>query len=265
MTVSPVALTHAPDRNTVIKPTRSCNPGAARCIGFFFDSGWKMHKKLLAIAVAMTLAGCGSSDEVNGVLLDSAVEGVNYTTSPSGKSGLTSASGGYTCVSGDTITFMVGAIALGSANCAATITPLELAAAADLLDDKVGNRLLFLQTLTGRRSQQRHRDQRSHAQPTGRFVARFQPAASRLRYGFCRPGRHPARIAGRHLRQQLRDRDLGNRRQLAQDHFETTLASKLGKRDSSESTQTTAGGTVKPNTRWLPKPANSYPTPAVAA
>ena len=45
------------------------------------------------------------------------------------------------------VTFSIGGIALGSAACASTITPLQLAGVTDIKDAKVINRLLALQLL----------------------------------------------------------------------------------------------------------------------
>jgi hypothetical protein len=45
------------------------------------------------------------------------------------------------------VSFSVGGLALGSATCAATITPLQLAGVTDSSDVKVVNRLLALQLL----------------------------------------------------------------------------------------------------------------------
>lgn len=220
-----------------------------------------MRKNLVAMAVAMTLAGCGGddNDNVSGVLLDAAVQGVDYMATPSGTSGQTSAGGNFTCVSGDTIAFKVGGIALGSAACAATITPLELAAATDLRDDKVSNRLLFLQTLD------------SDDDPDNGIAIsaamRSQLAAASLDFSLPQAafdtafgalvGALPATLDDT-FGNNFSDRDIGNRRQLAQDHFESTLAGKLGRSDSSESTQTTAGGTVKITKHTLLAEAEQY-------
>ncbi|WP_373976288.1 hypothetical protein NT239_05800 [Chitinibacter sp. SCUT-21] len=63
-----------------------------------------------------------------GVLSDSPVGGVSYSTS-GGYSGTTNANGQYSYNSGETVTFKIGGITLGTVKATGTITPLELAAA----------------------------------------------------------------------------------------------------------------------------------------
>ncbi|WP_341675811.1 esterase-like activity of phytase family protein [Niveibacterium sp. SC-1] len=121
-----------------------------------------MNKKilatLLASVVAAGLTACGNDDDaapapaptpqpqtVTGVLLDAAVQGVDYAT-PTG-SGTTDTKGQFSCKEGEKISFSIGGITLGSVSCATTVTPQDLAAAAAIGEDAVINRLLFLQTL----------------------------------------------------------------------------------------------------------------------
>jgi hypothetical protein len=112
-----------------------------------------MQKKIIvaAVATAFGLAGCsgGSSSPSTGVLLDSAIEGVSYTASPSGKSGNTDAKGQFDCYPGDTVAFKIGGIALGTATCAAVVTPLNLAGLSTYAsnNEQLGNLLLFVQSL----------------------------------------------------------------------------------------------------------------------
>jgi len=121
-----------------------------------------MNKKILATLVASVVAAgltaCGNDDDaapastptpqpqaMTGVLLDAAVQGVDYAT-PTG-SGTTDAKGQFSCKAGEKVSFTIGGIALGSVSCASTVTPQDLAAAAAISDDSVVNRLLFLQSL----------------------------------------------------------------------------------------------------------------------
>ena len=78
-----------------------------------------------------------------GVLTDAPVQGVAYTTS-SGVVGTTDAQGQYTYNPGDTVSFKLGALALGSVPAAPLVTPLELAAGSA---DKLQNLLVLLQSL----------------------------------------------------------------------------------------------------------------------
>ncbi|QOY52619.1 DUF1566 domain-containing protein [Candidatus Sulfurimonas baltica] len=74
------------------------------------------------LAFGLVLSGCGgsgsSSDSsaittVTGQFIDSPVEGLNYDCS-SGKAGITNSEGEYTCNVGDTVTFKIGDVVIGS-------------------------------------------------------------------------------------------------------------------------------------------------------
>lgn len=111
---------------------------------------------VMSLAVFSVLAGCGSSDHddstapvnpaITGVFLDSIVENLDYVAGTAARS-TTNAKGEFTCYAGDTVTFSIGGIALGSTLCAPTVTPMELARVTDAKDLKVVNRLLALQLL----------------------------------------------------------------------------------------------------------------------
>lgn len=82
----------------------------------------RMQAIYLAMAGSLALAGCvdGGNDAVpvsqlTGVLSDSNVKGVAYTSS-SGVSGTTGSSGEFNYIAGDTVTFKIGAVTLGSVN-----------------------------------------------------------------------------------------------------------------------------------------------------
>lgn len=89
---------------------------------------------LFGISTASFLVACGggSSDGgggggiSTGYFLDSAVAGISYDCAPSGQSGTTQGGGSYTYVSGDTCSFSLGAVALGSAGAGEIVTPVEL-------------------------------------------------------------------------------------------------------------------------------------------
>lgn len=61
-----------------------------------------------------------------GTFVDNVVAGVSYTASPSGASGVTDSNGYFTYDDGDTVTFTLGEITLGSARGSEFITPISL-------------------------------------------------------------------------------------------------------------------------------------------
>lgn len=109
---------------------------------------------LLAALTSACGGGGGGTTSSTGVLLDAEVQGVSYSASPSGRSGTTNAAGEYQYVSGDTVTFSVGGIILGSAPATGVMTPASLANAIDpatlpsgvTTEDVALNIAIFLQT-----------------------------------------------------------------------------------------------------------------------
>ena len=94
------------------------------------------------VVTADTVERAGSP----GVFLDSAVAGVNYITS-SGLAGITDASGTFYYNSGDTVSFTLGDVSLGSVTGSAKLTPVEVMGASGTADPKVINLSRLLQTL----------------------------------------------------------------------------------------------------------------------
>lgn len=113
--------------------------------------------KLSALAVAITaVAACGgdgsssgggatpaATPSETGVFVDSAVAGINYSTSPSGMSGKTNALGEYNYEEGDTVTFSIGGTSLPPVAASGRVTPADMSDDADI----VTNVLQLLQTL----------------------------------------------------------------------------------------------------------------------
>jgi len=102
-------------------------------------------------AMVILQTGCGDdtnettatpSDEISGVFLDSAVAGLSYTCS-SGKTGITNASGQYSCKKEDNVSFALGSYVLGSCKASTTITPDDLSTNSMI----VANVAQLLQTL----------------------------------------------------------------------------------------------------------------------
>lgn len=126
--------------------------------------------KKLALAVAVSSAavitGCGGggggssanvdgtdtttqADTQTGVFVDSAVAGINYTTSPSGQEGQTNGLGEYDYAAGDTVVFSIGGIELPPVEATGRITPADMGNGTTdwSTDQTVVNILRLLQTL----------------------------------------------------------------------------------------------------------------------
>jgi len=197
------------------------------------------------MAAAVAAAGCGSSDEpppVQGRLLDAAVEGLSYKATPSGRSGATDAQGGFSCAEGDRVEFALGGAVLGSAACAPLLTPLDLAGTQSLAEPRLVNRLLFLQML----------DEDDQPANGIRLVPAVAAALANRSLDFSAPAAAfdtalaaalPATVMDAHG-QAYAARTLADRRTVAVDHFEGTLAAALGQAGTSATTQSSAQGTV---------------------
>ncbi len=111
----------------------------------------------VALSAALVACGGGGSDTTaadggttplklgssTGVLTDAAVQGVAFTTS-SGVTGTTDARGQYRYNPGDTVSFTLGALTLGTVPAAALVTPIELAGGSA---NKLQNLLVLMQSL----------------------------------------------------------------------------------------------------------------------
>ncbi|MDB5846989.1 MAG: hypothetical protein JWP29_741 [Rhodoferax sp.] len=215
-----------------------------------------------AVAVACALlVACGGDDDtpapvaVNGQFLDAAVQGLAYGVGAAAKTA-TDANGGYSCNVGETLDFSVGGIHLGSAACAASTTPLTLAASTDVKDDKVVNRLLALQLLDTD-SDPANGISIAPAVATalaGRTLDFSAPAASFNNAMAATLAVLPAAYQGRTVD--------ATRRTLVKEHFEDTLASKLAKPVVEAVRQTNALGTVSAGiTRYQIQAAASFYVP----
>lgn len=216
---------------------------------------------LLSLAVFSVLAGCGSSDSepvaapkpsLTGVFLDGAVENLDYVAGTAAKAS-TNAKGEFTCYSGDTVTFSVGGIVLGSTLCAPTVTPLELAGTTDIKNSKVINRLLALQLLDDDSDPSNgiklNADVKtalaSRSADFNADAATFNTAMS-------------ANLTAAGAKYAARSID-DSRRALVREHFEDTLASKIGAPVNEAFSQTTPLGTVAVTvTRYQVQAAASY-------
>jgi len=217
---------------------------------------------LLSLAVFSVLAGCGGSDNeaparpsMTGVFLDGAVENLDYVAGTAAKASTTS-KGEFTCYAGDTVSFSIGGIALGSAPCAATITPLQLAGVTDIKDVKVVNRLLALQLL----------DEDSDPSNGIKLAADVKTALASRSADFSASATtfntamtDNLKAAGAKYAARTVD---DNRRGLVREHFEDTLASKVGTPINESFTQKTPLGDVAVSvTRYQIQAANNFYIP----
>ncbi len=115
-----------------------------------------LSKSAIIAPVFLVIVGCGGASDdgdpaasgdtsFTGALIDSPVSGVSYATDT--LSGLTSSSGQFEYKAGETVTFSIGDIVLGSNKGQVTITPLDLLNTNTVNDDAVVNMLRLLQTL----------------------------------------------------------------------------------------------------------------------
>ncbi|QDL53165.1 cyanophycinase [Rhodoferax aquaticus] len=116
-----------------------------------------MQKTFLFAAVALAVTACGgggggnttttSTSALTGQFIDAAVGNVDYETS-SGLRGTTDANGNFRYNPGDTVTFRIGGLTLGSGPASGTVTPLDMVAGATSVNDPEVIKLLqVLQTL----------------------------------------------------------------------------------------------------------------------
>lgn len=144
-----------------------------------------MRMKLLTVAVlsSLMLSACGGGSSSSstasaetGVLSDSYVKGVTYSAAPSGLAGATGSNGEFTYRNGDTVTFKLGNVtlgsvvmsnpALGSDNGHVLVRPKDLAGVTDEGDEKSLAIAQMLQTAANATPADTHIDVSANA---GRF------------------------------------------------------------------------------------------------
>lgn len=110
----------------------------------------KVNLFLMLICAALVFTGCNNDDDIQpteavqkdpepepepdvevlkGVFLDEAVQGLSFKTAT--QNGITNAAGEFTYVAGETVTFSLGDLELGSAMAEAVVTPINLAQSTD--------------------------------------------------------------------------------------------------------------------------------------
>lgn len=213
---------------------------------------------LAALMAGALLAACGGSNTatpVSGVFLDAAVEGLDYSSTGTVKTS-TGVDGGFTCNTGDTLAFTLGGIAFGSATCATILTPLSLANSTNVKDDSVVNRLMALQLL----------DEDNDPANGIKISAAVKTALAGRTLDFSAPAATfnsamAATLATLPAAYQSRSVD-ADRRTLAREYFEDTMASKLASPIIESVTQTNGLGSVSATvTRYQIQAANSFYVP----
>lgn len=203
-------------------------------------------KYLLAGLLPFVLAACGGGDDgeptVQARLLDSAVQGAQYVASPSGLKGNTAADGSLNCQPGDKITFSVGGVALGTVSCQALISVSDLAGTNSLAAATLRNRLVFLQTLD-EDDDPTNGIRITSAVATALAKTPLNFALAEADFDLAFKAVLPSALDA--YGQPYQARALGElRRQAAVEHYESTLATLLGKPGTTIS-QDSAGGTVR--------------------
>ena len=217
------------------------------------------HLVISALCASVLLAGCGGNDSaptpVKGVFLDAAVEGLEYASGTAAKA-LTGAGGEFSCAQGDKVAFSLGGVALGSAACDTTVTPLALASTTNVKDTSVVNRLLALQTL----------DENADPSDGIKLSAEVKTALATRSLDFsAAPAAFTTALntllaaLPASYRSRATDED---HRTLAREHFEDTLASKVGTPVNESFSQTNSLGAVGVTvTRYNVQAADSFYIP----
>ncbi len=103
--------------------------------------------------VSLMLISCGGSSDpasdpsevLSGIFTDAIVSGVSYVTET--RSGFTNAKGEYDYVPGETVTFSIGGIVLGSSSAGPVVTPLSLVGTSDVTNPVAINIVRLLMSL----------------------------------------------------------------------------------------------------------------------
>ncbi len=225
----------------------------------------KTPARLLLVAVtalisATLLSACNDKNKsseppITGVFMDAAVEGIDYASGATVR-GQTNAKGEFSCQPGDTVTFSAGAVVFGVAACAPLVTPLTLSATTNVKDVRVVNRLLALQLL----------DDDSDPANGIKIMPEVKTAlvGRALDFNLSADAFNAAMIAVLNvLPTKYRTRTVNNeRRTLAQEYFENTLASNLNVPFIETVTQTNGVGAVSVNiTRYQVQAMNGFYVP----
>ncbi len=123
--------------------------------------GMKLRAMVVAVACAVSIAACGGSGSSTqtGIFSDAPTGGLTYQATPSGITGTTSSTGEFQYLSGDTVTFKIGAQVLGSVQMTnsglaqiggkAVVRPKDIAQTTDETDEKALAIATLIQTAAG--------------------------------------------------------------------------------------------------------------------
>ncbi len=113
---------------------------------------WLSTLYLLIFGLILTSCGGGGGGDgdlgqttTTGYFKDSNTAGLTYQSG--GINGLTEADGKFTCETGNTVTFSVGGVVLGTASCGPIVTPIDLVASGSIDNSTVLNIVRFLMML----------------------------------------------------------------------------------------------------------------------
>lgn len=107
------------------------------------------RKSMLAISVVLTVSACGDSSDgvtiATGQFKDANTGGISYVSG--GQSGITGPDGSFTYEVGETVTFSVGAVTIGTSNGKSVVTPVDLVSGGSSTSVDVQNIVRFLMLL----------------------------------------------------------------------------------------------------------------------
>lgn len=116
-----------------------------------FSNRARFPRILAIMVIAIMVISCGNDDDddeqiLSGTFIDAPVSGLTYKTNT--QKGTTDSKGTFTYLNGETITFSIDTLTLGSATGAPTLSPLDIVEdAQDATDRRVINICVLLQTI----------------------------------------------------------------------------------------------------------------------
>ena len=102
---------------------------------------------LFSAASSSSFTSSSVATKQTGILVDSAVAGIHYETSPNGFSGYTTVKGEYQYAEGDTLIFSIGSLTFPAVTAKAIVTPLDIANSSDSQNRVALNIAALLQSL----------------------------------------------------------------------------------------------------------------------